>query len=373
MVNNGSWQNGANWDTNPVFPNNSGGDTFVVTLPNGRNVDLDADVLISDLATEGGVVFNNASGRQLTVERKLDHSSGTFTVQSSLLLTLQGESTFSGGSLDLRNGARLRNQGELVFGPGTTFEGSKTILPTPLPAGPSADFVNDGITRVNTKAGVTLQNFTTSNTGSLVVNQGKFESTAAIFQEEAGASLVVAEGAELKSNGLNLLRGMVQGNGTYNGSSFVLGDGTSGATVEPGLAVGQTGVLKFDGNMGMVSGATLVFDLNGPVVGTDCDQLIVPNGMDLTGVTLALRVGPEVTEDDEFDLITGNNLRGSFANDSGKRIEAPAGSFAVDYQHTYVRLYDFQAIPEPSSVAGAASLGLAGFAAWRRVCPRRPA
>ena len=68
-------------------------------------------------------------------------------------------------------------------------------------------------------------------------------------------------------------------------------------------------------------------------------------------------------ESDEFSFITGFNISGVFSNASGGdglmsftdgsfgTLITSDGTFTVEYGSDFVRLFDFQAIPEPGSAA----------------------
>lgn len=355
MTSNGDWHVAGNWS--PAQVPNNGADTYNVSLPSGRSVDLSADATVTDLTTGGSVTFNNASSRLLTVQGTLTHDAGTFTVQTALGLVLQGTAVFS-GDLDLRNGAGLINEGSLVLGAIASFT-------APQSATFADDFDNSGTVTVNAPGNFNLNNFKTRNTGTFEVQANTFSSGTS-YRQESGSSIVHA-GASIASNSLQLVGGTVSGEGTYQGSSFSLGDGDAGALVTPGMSGGDVGVLTFAGNMGAVGGATLSFDLNGTGQGTTYDQLVIQNGANMNGVALEVTLGFTPSGSDAFDIITGNNLaNGTFLNEAGGRISFAEGSFAVTHGQNFIRLDDFIAVPEPAAWAPVAALGLLGLAGWRR-------
>ena len=95
---------------------------------------------------------------------------------------------------------------------------------------------------------------------------------------------------------------------------------------------------------------------------------------DVDGVTLEIRLGLGYTPGsaDSFDILTSGSpavtsfKAGGFANEVDGRVSFDFGSFAVVHGEGFIRIEDFALVPEPSAWAGAAGLGLLGFAGWRR-------
>ncbi|MFN0068243.1 MAG: PEP-CTERM sorting domain-containing protein [Limisphaerales bacterium] len=359
----GTWQNPGIWSISPSggqgFPDNTGGDTYRVTINGNPSYNLNADVTITSLNVASGMTFQNAANRNFTVVGDFISTSGTLVTASAVTLFFNGDSEVN-SRMDLRNGARLLNNGNMVVGPlGAGFHDQDFALPSAQ----GFSLVNNGTVVGDRPGTTTFRNFSILNTGTIEVRQGTFQAEG-FTQTNATAHIRVLTGAELRANALTFNGGTVVASGsTLNGSSFTFRN----STLIIGEGIGDISSLTLAGNAAGDAGqdATFRFSLAGTAAG-QFDTLAIVNGMNFNGLTLDIETlnGFEPTETDVFRIITGNNLsNGNFANATGNLLDVPdVGTFTITRNNQFVELGNFIPIPEPSMpallAAGAAVLGL---------------
>jgi hypothetical protein len=364
-INNGLWQNSANWVVTPGgsvngYPNNVGIDVFDVSIPSLVTFDLNANGTIRDLNISNGVNLQNASDRTLRIEGNLT-AVGGIGVFSAAQIQLLGTSNISSG-VQLLNGSSALNLGTLnvigVGGGGSEFE----VIGAPGAVGYT--FRNAGTTVINRLGATNLF------VNQIIQNVGTFEFLVGstqlvnIYTQTAGTT-IIHNGSTFAGNNFSFNGGSVFGSGpAFNTSSFNM----NGARLEIGVTAGAADSLTLAGNIASPVNSIFDFDLGGLGQGTTYDHLIIPNGTDLNGVTAdVLLFGgfiPGIT--DTFTIMTGNNYHGAFANDVGGKIFAPGyGAFTVTYSTTSVVLGGFTPIPEPSALISTGA-GLAWLLYGRR-------
>ncbi len=279
-----SWSSGANWSTNPAFPN---GSTSNATINSGV-VTLDGDFSIQQFNLNGGQLALS-SGRTLTVNSAFNWSGGSLTNTGALVAA--GGIVFSGSSnktlasnltnaagqtatdgaastapLLLNTGGNFANAGTFlaqndlgIAGGGGTFTNTGTFT-RDTSSGTyaiSADFVNNGSVNANSGT-LTLNGATTSNAGSFNVGAGAtlvFGSTVVFTgfgaTSASGAGTLALSGtAYTVASALN----STVGNLVLNSGVF---------TLNPSRSVDQSGLFTFAG--GTISGPGS-FNANGGIL-----------------------------------------------------------------------------------------------------------
>jgi fibronectin-binding autotransporter adhesin len=194
---------------------------------------------------------------------------------------------------------------------------------------------------------------------------------------EAGAVLR-GPGALIVNGGELLVNGEVRSNTVVNQSSILLGSGlfvgdlSVNGRLGPGNSAGTIGV---DGSLTLGETSVVTVEIGGSTPGLydaiDGRGLSVLN---IQGGELDLVFLNNFTPDslEDFDIfqnfaeINGRFGGGSGGNNNfnaGDRYYFNKGSFAIEYGNSFIRLSDFQAVPEPSGTVllGCIALGLTTF------------
>lgn len=255
-------------------------------------------------------------------------------------------------------------------------------------AGGAATITNHGVFRstathnINNAYGSTPLTFTNAPTGTFektggvtttlfvpFVNQGtvRVSAGALVFSNTFtnSGSLELANGAAAHFSGPLTVDAALRGTGTIHGSV------TAGGLVAPG---NSAGTLTITNALTLLSTSELLFELGGASKGTEYDHLAVGGLATLAGklsVSFLNGYQNSILSGAQFTLLTGTTLTGAFANvPNGGFLTTSdgAGIFQVNYGPSFansVVLSNFQAIPEPSTVALLA-LGLAPLLLRRR-------
>jgi hypothetical protein len=248
-------------------------------------------------------------------------------VQSGGTVTATFVDIMSSGTYDALGGTFNVMQRLNVYG-GLDFGGSSAVLN--LGKNVFANFVRGDV--------LNAQNATfTGGAGSLMSFPAGFDPLTAIgtIQTEG---LVHVAGRPLE----------IPHNKSVGGSGTIEGDVTNNGTVAPG---NSPGALEIAGSYTQASDAALDME----IAGTAADQfdMLKVNGAaaidGLLNVSLLDGFLPSAT--DSFSIVTANSLSGTFDNVSGNKISLTGGTFDVAYSPTGVTLSNFQAVPEPGSVA----------------------
>jgi hypothetical protein len=191
-----------------------------------------------------------------------------------------------------------------------------------------------------------------NNTGIVEVDSGTLSFKGGYTQT---AGQIALHGTTLKSTSvLDIQGGAIQGSGTIEASISNKG------TISPGFSAGTINVL---GNLTLLDGSGMIFDIGGHTQGTDFDFLNVTSTTALNGsLSLDLLNGFEqsISPTETFAILdTGSSLTGVFTNiANGQRLTTldGLGSFQVNYGAASlygsdkITLSNFQAVPEPSTL-----------------------
>lgn len=216
-------------------------------------------------------------------------------------------------------------------------------------------FENAGLFRKSAGTGESIigDTVTFDNTGTLEVASGTLTVNGPFTQTAGKISL---HGGKLKSASvLNIQGGSIEGCGILEASL------ANNGTISPGIAAGTMSII---GNLSQLDGSSMLFEIGGPISGTDHDLLNV-SGMAVLNGSLSLDLLNSyenliATSQTFVILDAGSPLTGSFMNvASGQRLITAdgLGSFQVDYgaESPYgsdkITLSNFQAVPEPSTLA----------------------
>jgi trimeric autotransporter adhesin len=349
--------------------NQNGGTATITTLT------------FADATSNGGTGGGNATGTYNLAGGTLKvgtiaagtagTGSGTYTYTRTFNWTGGTIQNLSGSSLTI-GGVNLTTTGA-----GTqTFSADATRTIT----------VNSNITGtggfIKSGAGTVILNGTNSYLGDTVLNNGTLKLGAS---GSIGSSVITINGGSFDTTalvgGYTVASGQtIKGTGTYSGKVTV----GAGATLAPG---NSPGVVSFDNDL-TLSGTT-VMEINGTTRGTQYD------GVDMTGTgsntliyggTLTVSFGAAITAG-TYDLFNLGSVgeSGTFASVGGtgsafgslsatsitgsgwtaSLTDISAGTWSLAFSNATGDL-TIAAIPEPSTYAALAGLGMIGFAAYRR-------
>jgi autotransporter-associated beta strand protein len=187
---------------------------------------------------------------------------------------------------------------------------------------------------------------TTVNGGALFVN-GSTSSSSAVTVNNSATTL--------------------GGNGTIGGSVLV----GSGANLAPGATGdGSTGILH-TGALTLASGSTFSVDLEGPVAGTDYDQVFVFGAVSILNANLALNLVSGLSVGDNLFIVESTGaVTGTFTGlPDGMTFTQDGVTFTIDYYPSgalggFVELTvdRVTAVPEPTTwIGGALAIPFIGF------------
>jgi len=203
---------------------------------------------------------------------------------------------------------------------------------------------------------------TTVNAGSLFVNNtGGLSGT--------GTGAVTVNGGTLGGGNGTAIASTISGPVTVN----------SGVTLAPGpTGNGSTGILH-TGDFTLNSGSNFSVDLEGPVAGTDYDQVFVTgaanlNGDNLTGSNLLINTALGLAVGEHLFIVESTGaVTGTFAGlADGATFTADGVTFTIDYYPSGVlggnvelTVDSVTAVPEPTTWVGGA-LDFVALAYWQR-------
>lgn len=328
---------------------------------------------------EGGTL---SAGSQMALNREI-RTTGTSRILSIASgTTFNGVTTIESGSLEIRGimegtgsmtqnagasfqlgdaATRMRLQlnakGTLTGSSGARFENTVNLLGASL-TGPLR--MDAALNVIDNQTSTMLAGSTTTANGLTSINDAVLRVLATATLTGSGALAVGAggvldvQGLVIKSTTVDEL-GAVRGIGTLRGQTDVFG------SVDPG---NSAGTLNIDGRIDLKSTSTLTIEIGGTTPGSGFDRLAGAGSnptANLGGGNLNLRLinGFVPNQGDQFQFLTGfTSITGSFGNTGGgfnfDRIYFADGSFAIEYLPTSLRLFDFQAVPEPGCMAIAA-------------------
>lgn len=405
-----NWNNPLSWTANSGFPNSLAGDSVTIPAAPGQANNV---VTVNGAYSVSAINFNTST----TVSSTFQSDTGTrtltigggntlfrqnLTLDGVVLNKSVGAGSFSwtaGTTMTLNNGGTwsLGSVANAIGQFSTTAD--KTITST---AGSGTVSVGTGaILRVSGGTGtITIQNgsgaTSFSSTGEVEINQG----TLALASTSTLGGTVDFNGASgnatLRNSG-TLTANNLAVTFTGTGSSPLI-ENTAGTftlsgtlalaapiSVTGGTLAGATTSASGTGNVSFTGGT---LSPGGAGVGT----LNLPAALNLSGGTLSLNItgdasadrvnagasstitlggtaglsvsSVDVTDGTVFTILSGNSISGTFAGlANGASINGGGQVYTVNYSGGNVTL---TAVPEPQFYAGAAALGLLGFAIWRR-------
>ncbi len=358
----------------------------------GETVNVDGDWSPGHTTIEAGFLDlnSNASG-SLTQNGGFLQGSGTFTYNVPLSAwndgVQSGDGTTkiaSGSTLKLATGGnkRLRrlldNSGNVVHTLGNfLLEEGGIVINRPggvfsvvggqsIGGSSSTPFNNEG-TFVKTGAGATTVGSPFNNSGSVDVQEDELHFSGGFIQ--TSGTTKITSGTLSSNTALDIQGGSLIGSGNVNA------DIDSAGVIAPGFSAGS---FTIDGDLNLLLGSELAFEIGGTVQGTEYDFVDVNGDVSLEGMlTLTFLNGFEylVSDSDTFILLTADSdIIGSFNNvASGDRLLTAdgLGSFVVHYgvsspgDASQLVLGDFQLIPEPTTF-GLLALSSGGLIVRRR-------
>lgn len=348
----GVWDLGSNWSSSTI-PDAVGDD--VSFTAGTRITGLSADRQVGDFTTGGDLTFSfGGSGHAITVNDVFQHSTGTLTLQASMGLIINSNATASmTDMLAMSNGAGILNRGAMAFGTGAIPSVGFTPITTAFVPN-SYTFRNDGAATFYSNTHLALNNAVVINTGTTMIATGVSTLLLNSYTQTdpAGHNMTIVKGGtSLNANSINITAGTLLANGTINGSSTILGTGSSGVFLSPGDDTTAIATLNFTGNPGTIGGSTWHFDLGGLSQGTQYDFISAWQNLNVGSLRLdvSLLNGFTPAPSDTFTIMSASNVSGMFSNATGSKITVPgAGTFDVAVGSNQVVLKNFAPVPEPS-------------------------
>jgi len=287
-----------------------------VTVPFPGTLALAANVSATFLEVAGGTLDGGGS---LTVGGTLEWAGGTLTGAGATNIA-QGGSIHMGGNTAMILERRIDNAGIALWdGTGDILGGQGAVFTNQ--AGASFIIENDQTwsfslggaqPRFDNQAGSTLTKSggsgTTTFSDLAFTNRGTVTAAAGTLNFQPGflqaAGSTHLAGGTLRSSGTVELQG-----GVLDGAGTVTGRVSNAAKVSPG---NSPGTVTVDGTYVQTTGGTLAVDINGPVPGTDFDQLAIIGSVSLDGaLQVALGVAPSmgtafvIVDNDGSDAVSG--------------------------------------------------------------------
>jgi hypothetical protein len=231
-----------------------------------------------------------------------------------------------GGVLDLQNSIvtlaaplTLTGSGAQIF---DAFHGVNALASLTSNAGKGVLSIQTG------QALATAGNF--ANKAKLIVGAGSTFTAGGAFTQPSGTTTV--DGTLNARTGLTLSKGTIQGKGTIaatvtSNAVFVAGDSTT-----------MPGTLTISGTYTQNATGTLDIPVTGATAGTQYGQLVVSNGVSLSGILTIKRKAAFVPAiGTNFTILKGSVVSGQFTTVNGATINA-AEHFAVNYSSGAVTL-----------------------------------
>jgi autotransporter-associated beta strand protein len=335
----------------------------------------------NNTSTAGSGTFTNNGGTVLFALGGLTRFFNTSTADSATLIANGGTAVGSGGgaivflsdstggtaSVDVRNNGS-GNPGNLdislhnapgvtigsLEGSGDVFLGSNNLtVGNNLSKTFSGMMSGTGGSLTKTGAGTFTLSGPNSYTGGTTVNAGSLFVNNTSGSGTGTGNVMVNTGATLGGSGS--IGGGVIGNGAVTVNS--------GATLAPGATGnGSTGILR-TGDLTLASGSTFSVDLEGPVAGTDYDQVFAFGAVSIADANLALNLVSGLSVGDNLFIVESTGaVTGTFAGlDDGAMFTQDGVTFTIDYYPSGVALGGnvelsvvSTAVPEPTTWIGGA-------------------
>lgn len=315
---------------------------------------------------EGGTIDNN--GQSITIGQSMlaPSAKGASAISTTGFGTTTGYTTaplvtITGGSgTGMTANAIVDGSGVItgftITNPGTGYIATDTLTVTLSGGGYAttststtaitlADNVSGGMTFSG--SGTTILSGTNTYTGATTVSAGTLSVTGSLA---SGSAVSVASGSTLR------------GTGTIGGTTTI----ASGGTLAAGTSTSAIGTLTFSSTLD-TSAASVSLKLNS-TSGT-FDLITSSGAVTLGSATLSLSdigSGSWTGTSSAFSILHGASIAGTFSGLSdGSSIVVGSNTFTINYTATDVTL-TVSAVPEPSTYAVIAGLGVLALAGCRR-------
>lgn len=281
-----------------------------------------ADTVVGSLAGDSGTLVIANGGTVSNQDAVLGDdagATGTATVTGAGSVWNNGGDVFVGnagtGTLTLAGGGQANASGAFTL---ANHAGSTGILN--LGAGGAAGMLDTA--SVNGGAGGAVLNFNHSDAGYFFTRDGTAGGTEVLITggtsvNHLGSGATILTGTHTYSGGTFVQSGTLRVNGVITGDTFVQAGGTLGGsgtlgnlTVNTGgrLAPGNSpGILTIVGDLTLAPSSVTAMEIDGPIPGTQHDQINVSGTATLDG-TLDLVLGAPLAAGDSFNLINAGNL-----------------------------------------------------------------
>jgi hypothetical protein len=261
---NGNWDDPLHWNTNPNYPNNSGGVTYDATI-NGGNVTLDRDITIQQLIFNGGTLSGPS---ELTLEEGFHWNTGTIglatinlAASSSSTLVVNNYAQILHGTINnagaIDQTGSFKSDGTVTNLAGATWtmrSGGINAYDPFIVQPPAGQFNNAGSLIID--GGVELET-SLHNTGSVTLTAN---SSLSVHDGSGNGSFSLGAQANLTLGYFG--RSTLESGATINGGTTTIGYVTGG-TLDIAGAVSINSHLVNQGTLLVEQGATLA--LNGPI------------------------------------------------------------------------------------------------------------
>jgi hypothetical protein len=290
--------------------------------------------------TNAGTIIANQSGGTLFITPNTTGftNTGTLIVNPGSTLDITGNlnnlkkgvltgGTYGvGGVLDLQNSIvalaaplTLAGSGAQIF---DAFHGVNALASLTSNTGKGVLSVQTG------QSLATAGNF--ANKAKLIVGAGSTFTAAGAFTQPSGTTTV--DGTLAAHTGLTLSKGTIQGKGTIAATV------TSNAVFVAGDSPTTPGTLTISGTYTQNATGALDIPVTGATAGTQYGQMVVSNGVSLSGIlNIKRKAGFVPAIGTSFTILRGSVVSGQFTTVNGAGINS-AEHFAVNYSSNAVTL-----------------------------------
>lgn len=299
----GNWAVGANWSTNPDFPNNNGTkyNAFIQLVGPAYTVALDQDITIDDFTMDSPDATLDLTTFKLTMDFNFTQMAGT------ILLGSGGEKVLVKGDLLLE--ASLGDITLMGAGAAVTAEGGMTL------DGPASAGIIICDIDVDFKGGAGKW------TGGVVISGGE------------GASFNVGDGSTFTiENDQSFIDLGMGAAASFNNAGTVVKDGGTGTTTFQGVAFSNTGTLRI--STGTLSTDGVDVNGNANTLSGGIWEVLAGSSLDLVGQTILknaaiVRLSDAGSTFAALDSMTENLATGELYFENGRDFTT-AGDFTND-------------------------------------------
>jgi hypothetical protein len=290
--------------------------------------------------TNAGTIIANQSGGTLFIT---PNTTG-FTNTGTLIVSPGSTLDITGNLNNLKNG--VLTGGAYSVGGVLDLQNSIVTVAAPLTLTGSGAQIFDAFHGVNALASLTSntgkgllsvqagQSLATAgnfaNKAKLIVGAGSTFTAGGVFTQLGGTTTV--DGTLAAHTGLTLTKGTIQGKGT------IAAPVTSNAVFVAGDSPTKPGTFTISGSYAQNATGTLDIPISGATAGTQYGQMVVSNGVSLSGIlNIKRKAGFVPAIGTNFTILTGSVVSGQFSTVSGAPINS-AEHFAVNYSSNAVTL-----------------------------------